>query len=53
MTDDGRKMQEGNGDSAAGSSDDKEGDVAAPAAAATAGHLNIEINLQNILLGTL
>ena len=44
MADDGKEMAEGGGDaSAAGSSDDtKEGEVAATAPTAAAGHLNID-----------
>ena len=42
MTDDEQEMAEGSGDNVAGSSDEKkDGETAAPAAAA--GHLNIKI----------
>ena len=42
MTDDGQEMAEGSGDNVAGSSDEKkDGEVAAPAAAA--GHLDFKI----------
>ena len=46
MADDGKEMAEGGGDaSAAGSSDDtKEGEVAATAPTAAAGHLNIDFH---------
>ena len=46
MADDGKEMAEGGGDaSAAGSSDDKkEGEVAATAPSAAAGHFNTKFN---------